>query len=225
MINSRLPKFVVCALLALIPSSAQADILYDNDGGGANGESRSASDYFVNGGFQVFRADDFSITAESLLTGASWHGFYNGTSTPPSAGDDFELAFYADDGGTPDSLPVNSAFLAFDVDVTRVESAVDGVFLYTSEFPPILWTDPSTTWLSIRNRTPDENDGDWGWLGVQRSGGNNAIKVNDEDWRDSGGQWRDFVLTGTAVPEPSSFGLIVLAFVVAFVVVAARRRR
>ena len=205
-------KYIFCMIvcLALTPiGQARADILYDNGLGAANVNVLYASDYdLASNGTQSFLADDFSLPNNSILTGVSWTGGYGISSNTPTAFDSFEIAFYNDSGGIPDDLP----FLSFNVDSNRVDTGLTldlgtginySLYQYNADFAfPVIWNDPGTFWVSIRNRTFGETNA-WGW-GSSDLGGFATFQLDGGPWQTFAFE-TDFQLLGTAaIPEPSS---------------------
>jgi hypothetical protein len=195
-------RFIASLLLPLL---AEAAVVYDNGAGGAAGIDNV---YPSDPDNSTFAADDFIPTASATLLSVQWTGIYAYVDTPPAT-DSFTIVFYADAAGFPGTVvgtfPVGNA-------VVRTDSGVDlfaGSDIYSYEATVNQAVTLGTSyWLSVYNDTTADTDDNWFW-GDIGGAGNSVASNNQIAWSSSDGQM-DFVLEGTAVPEPGTAGLLML---------------
>lgn len=208
----RVTLSVVLSLVIL--KASQADVIYDNNAGGAVGsDGRATSDL----DFNFVRADDVTLPSTTDVTGIQWTGSYNGTGNlsgivPP---DDFTISVYADAGGSPQT---SAALAFFDVgnSVNRTDTgllvggAFPGARVFSFEADINFTFDAGVRyWVSIAGDTSSTPTSDFfEWHGLNDQGNSFSTNNGAASWvaRDIR---LDFRLT--AVPEPTSLGLLVLA--------------
>jgi hypothetical protein len=144
--------------------------------------------------------DDFTLSSDTTLVGASWVGLYfsPATQAPISS---FSIAFYQDNAGTPGSEIAVGSFNSFN-ETSLGTSTGFPVFSYSVAFLPYTLSAGQYFFSVVANMPfPPE----WGWA-TSTTGDNGA--------------YQNFFGTGSpiytnnafslqqAVPEPSSFALL-----------------
>jgi hypothetical protein len=199
--------------------NANASILYDNGVTIANWDNSYLSSELQDGTFTQYSADDFTLSSTSIIQDVHWLGNYFPTDSPPTS-DDFVVRIYNDNGGVP--FDFGSEIYSYVLpSVTRTDTGFDfdntNVYEYSAIIDPFLAQAGDTYWLEIFNQI--ENVG-WFWGFSFEDAGNTAYRYipGFPDWENVPLE-SAFQLTGTVVPEPSTFlllggGLAGLAFVV-----------
>ena len=203
---------IVISMLASLEATAD-EVLFDNGVIQAQINLGAVSDYDGDSA-GVFRADDFVLANDSVVSTIFWTGFYS----PEGGGstEDFELAFYNDNG---DGAPSATPFFATDV---TVNSTIIGqvpvldvdLFEYEADLGSLRLDGQTNYWLSIRNRTFND-EGDWLWAGnffadgvgnlgrLHTSRGNAPWEAFDVD-----AAILDIRIEGQVVPEPSASAVL-----------------
>jgi len=129
--------FFVGALgAAALSAPAFAETVYDQPGTTAACAGACWTSSFGDGvGFQAY--DDFSLTADANVTGATWRGFIQG---PDSNGpvdpaiQDWTISFSADNSGAPGSVLYSHTFAAADVSTTFLGDSTFNGTVHVYEF-------------------------------------------------------------------------------------------
>lgn len=207
--------FAVGASLALSASLAQAAVVFSNL---PTNNSQQVSHHGAGG---PILADDFSPATAGAITRLEWWG----TRTADAR---WELAFHTDGAGQPQiNNPNSGALVKFGGDGLLTAFGVQDVvglpdiFHYTVDLtgPLVPFVNVgSTYWFTVANFS----DG-WQWadalngptVGSERFDAHRSVGAICTDGGPHCGPWTDvhtdFAFRVTAVPEPSSLALVVLA--------------
>lgn len=204
------------ALLSGIATSANASTLYTQGYDGTANLWSSQNDTTGGNGNYATVYDDFTLAADSTITGVNFTGgFFNPSTVAPISG--FTVSFYADNAGQPGGTLIGS-FIAGN----GSQTCVDNICTYNvgTNFAASAGTQ---YWMSIVADLPFPPQ--WGWAqgtggdgqSVQDFFGNRTVLTSDVA----------FTLSGvtTAVPEPSTWAMLILGMgVVGGTMRSARRR-
>ena len=143
-------------------------------------------------GFRV--ADDFQVTLDSSVDQVQWWG------EPRPRTNDFTFAFYADNGGLPDSLLLSMDGHGL---VSMPTSPSFSHRMYTATLDtPFVVTSGIRYWFSVFDQGSDSH---WGWLTASNDVGMTHARTlvpPGNSWTIDNGFSLAYRLT-TAVPEPS----------------------
>ena len=210
------------ALVLAAVSNLQADVIYAPV---PIGSSPRTSDYGSSGGGSGFRTfDNFTPSFSANIETISWRGLFFGDISPAAAPSpdvlNWEIAFYADNGGEPGSLLAFESFAAADVASTfRGTGVLNAQNTYNVSFydysvtltNPFTVTSGTEYWLSVLSRSSSVNPS-FALLGA--TGGDDLsyqeLLGPDLSVLSAGGVARDraVILEGTPVPEPSMIVLL-----------------
>jgi hypothetical protein len=152
-------------------------------------------------------ADDVTLATSAVVTSVTWWGTFGSTDTPvlPVS---FDLVFYADSGGLPDS----GSILAF----TSVQFATladtgddlngDDIYVFQADVAPVQLAAGVKVWFSVLADTANDGDDDFLWR-LDRHGNSARRFPMSNPFIASINSVPLFVLEGNLVPEPSSFAL------------------
>ena len=149
-------------------------------------------------------AEDFTLTASSLVRGVSWAGIVYGTGTPTT----FTISFYTNSGGLPGSL-----IYTYDVtpSVTDLEVLTnsDETYSYNASLPDTLLYGSTEYWVSI---VADGSTSTFGWATGTGPGDGFAYAYPPSPGFSLSSTTDDLSLTlfgsPAPTPEPSSLALL-----------------
>ena len=211
--------------------AAQAAVIFEQNVGGSpapDGVESTADDQRPPAALES--ADGFMVNPRVALTTISWWGVYD--AGVPAAGDDFSLRIFADNGGSPGSLPL-AEYIG--IPTSRTSTGMSDVlgaeiFEYSTGVAAGLTLDPGDYYLSVVNAVNRVSDSlNWFWT--------QGVGVDGENWRrdtTTSLAWgpadppSDFDLAfrieGDSVPGVAVPVLPTLLLMVPFVAFVARRR-
>lgn len=213
------------ALLLASTGVASAQAVYSQPGTETCDPSCWTSHYNVAGsGFRAF--DNFTFSTDAQITSVSWQGIYIGnppTGTAPGPNTfQWDLGFFADSGNAPGAAIYAFSLPAASVTTTQIgsgmfESQAVNLYAFEAALPLALDVGANTQyWFSPLSRaanflfspffswSPATATFD-GYTFQTDNSGNIYSRPND----------RAFALAGTAmgsVPEPATWGLMILGF-------------
>jgi hypothetical protein len=209
------------ALLLALPTAAAGLPVFDN---GVTADQLGQGDVAtsdMNGGTPRQRiADDFSFDEATDVSGIRFvGGFFPGNTTEP---ENFQLRFFADDGGQPGAVIGSPIALT----TTRQDTGFDwdgglaeplDLYTFSGSFAPVSFA-PGSYWFSVLATTPP--GGDEFVLVALRNAGTLA------DSLDQGLTWRllNESLSFVLLPEPSS-ALLAAAALLGVAAASSRRAR
>lgn len=172
----------------------QPEEVFDNGAGGVD----TPGQIFADSPGDRLSADDVTLAETTLVTSIAWFGRYQDpiNNNAPVEVDDFTIAIYADDDGTP----ADGGLLAeFNVgnEVSRTPTDRNFIFSYEADID-FLMEAGVRYWVSLRNNTPDD-PASFQWL-VDPDLTNNVHFSGDggATWLFQG-QQADFRLSGVTV--------------------------
>ena len=205
---------IVVAVVSLFsPVSKASTILFDNLNGSAITSATPNDLQFAE------TVDDVTFATTTVVTGINWSGLYEalagGDDFVSAADDDFVVNIYSDNAGTPG--PLLQSFSLGNA-VNRTPGATvpfSGPLIQSFDYSANInftFNAGVTHWLSILNNTPGDTDVFFQSTGT---GGNTFGRITGEGFTDQaqGGEGfaTNFQLTFTAIPEPSSVGILALS--------------
>lgn len=179
----------------------QPEAVFDNGAGGVN----TRGQVFADSPGDRLNADDVVLSETTLVTSIAWFGRYQDpiNNNAPVEVDDFTIAIYADDGGSPAS---GQPLAEFNVGNAAGRTPTDRNFIFSYEADINFLMEAGVRyWVSLRNNTPDD-PASFQWL-VNPDLTNNVHFSGDggATWLFQG-QQADFRLSGVTVPEPNGDG-------------------
>lgn len=217
--------FLVVALVSLFSPLCMATtttVVFDNLNGAplTNGAPNDRTSGSFPTEFAGETVDDVTFNTTTVVTGINWTGVYGGfgDGVVAAADDDFEIRIYADNAGTPGGLLANFAV------GNAVNRTLGTTQLFTGNITQnfnfsadidFTFDANVTHWLSVLNNTAGESDD---FFQSTATGGNTFaqfLNMPDAEFLDQAqngavGFGTNFQLTFTAVPEPSSAGILAL---------------
>lgn len=198
----RLRNWVAVALVGIMASSANADVLYSQptfDGAGAAFSS-------LGGGAQ--NADSFSLGGAVNVGALRWWGSYF-----TSDSDDFIVRLFADNGGSPGNVIQEYSGIS----VTKAQAGLQDVngadvFQYDFDLADFVLSS-GTYYLSVMNETLQS---EWSWSFASFKDASSLLRGADSDaWHPESDDLA-FEVIGTRqnqqdVPEPESIALLAVA--------------
>lgn len=178
----------------------QPEEVFDNGAGGVNTPGQVFAD-----STERLNADDVTLAETTLVTSIAWNGRYSNVqnNNAPAAVDDFTIAIYADDGGSPASGQPLAEFNVGDA-VGRTPTDRNFVFSYEADIN-FLMEAGVRYWVSLRNNTPND-PATFQWLVI-------PDVVNDVHFSGDGGatwilqgQQADFRLSGVTAGPSNAAG-------------------
>jgi len=167
--------------------------------------------------FEEHSADNFSLTADTEITGIKWWGSFYDKNTSNNS---FDIKFFNDESGFPTSSFIEQFSVTATRTTTSLRDSFDAeVFLFEASLGAFDLLENTAYYVSIVH--PDDAiDDEFYWLLSDESGTNFTRNTNaseNNDWED--GQTAQgnlaFSLQGNqaaTVPEPNTVVLFVLAF-------------
>ena len=182
-------------------TNTYAAVIYDN---GMNDiVTGILSSESQNGITTQYVGDSFNIPTQAIITDIHWIGFYYPDDNPPTT-DSFIKKIYTELFGLPDSVG-GPFYIDIVGSANKTDTGVDfgsyNLYEYTTIIDPFMAQAGQTYWLEIYNEIDNV-----GWYWATAEGGNLAFRQTD-DWYPFELETR-FQLTGTVVPEPSTFILL-----------------
>ena len=168
--------------------------VFDNGAGGIN----TPGQIFADSLSDSLSADDATLAETTLVTSIAWTGRYQDpiNNNAPVAVDDFTIAIYADDNGSPADGRLLAEFNVGN-EVNRTATDRNFMFAYEADIDFLMEAD-TRYWVSLRNNTPGDT-GSFQWLvhpdltsNVHFSGDGGATWLFQ-------GQQADFRLSGVTV--------------------------
>lgn len=214
-------KSIAAGALLALAGAASADVLYTQPWNGTSEAYSSQNDTTGGNGNFATAYDDFVIGASSFLNGFNWTGVYfNPSVQGPIEG--FTITLYDDAGGTPGDAFAAGFFTDFN---ETFLGSPDGFVTYSysvtfADFGPV---DAGTYWLSI---VPDLGfPPQWGWA-VSDVGNGNGYQCFTGTCTTLGVNFAFDVIGDPAaiVPEPATWGMMILGFGMVGATVRNRRR-
>lgn len=184
--------------------NGQPEEVFDNGAGGVN----TPGQVFADSPGDRLNADDVVLAETTLVTSIAWTGRYQDpiNNNAPVEVDDFTIAIYADDSGSP----ADGQLLAeFNVGNEANRTPTDRNFIFSYEADINFLMEAGVRyWVSLRNNTPDDL-ASFQWL-VDPDLTNNVHFSGDggATWLFQG-QQADFRLFGVALAPPSPAAIAV----------------
>ncbi len=197
----------------LLAAHASADVIFSQtpaaiDRGGVT--SDRAAEPNGNQG-----ADDVTLSTTQTARSVTWRGFF--TSREPVATPlAFQLLFYADDNGVPDTTiaPLSTTLVPIASTNQFIDTGIDvgdsDVFPFSANLNPIELQANETVWFSVLAQTRDDAPGRFAWtlpFTDEPTAVRSDVTNNAPFSRTAGGPYY-FVLDNTPIPEPTSLGLL-----------------
>ena len=216
--HSHLKRAGAAILAALaMAGSAAADVIYQQAGTGAACAGACWTSSFGDGvGFQAY--DNFTLSADAQITGATWRGFIqsaSGTEAVDPTITSWQVSFSADSGGAPGAILASSTFAAADVTTTFLGvSSFSGpvnVYEFSVALPAAFAATAGTTyWFSPFASQPHFYPF-FSW--------SPAVATGDDSFQVSRPDNTTFVRSGDrafsllgGVPEPAAWTVMLLGF-------------
>lgn len=195
--------FTMAALLAFVASPALADVLHDN--GGFTGVANT---------FQLHMpVDDFMLSSDALLTGASLYAYRSMRDFRSEGALDY--AIFSSSSGLPGAVVASGPTTSF------VQTAVFDfgnpyfhVYQFDIEFAaPVPVQADQTYWFGAQLKRQNYYEDEWYWTFADEVRGASSLTSSldgSAGWANHFNKDRAFYLTGTAapVPEPTSAALL-----------------
>lgn len=177
----------------------QAENVFDNGAGGVN----TPGQVFADSPGDRLSADDVELAETTLVTSIAWFGRYQDpiNNNAPVEVDDFTIAIYADDNGSPADGRLLAEFKVGN-EVNRTATDRNFIFAYEADID-FLMEAGVRYWVSLRNNTPGDT-ASFQWL-VDPDLTNNVHFSGDggATWLFQG-QQADFRLSGVTATQPAT---------------------
>lgn len=206
---------------------ALADVVYDQPGTSAACAGACwTSSAGATGGFQTY--DDFTLTGDAGITGATWRGFIKPSTGGPvdPAVTTWNVSFSADSAGTPGTILYSHDFAAANVTATLLGVGDFGgpvnVYEFSVALPTAFAASAGTTyWFSPFAMQPDFFPF-FSWSPAANTSGSSfqVLRPTGTTFVRPG----DRAFSLSAVPEPQTWALMITGFCGAGVILRSRRR-
>jgi len=202
---------VPAGLVSAEPIFSQTKIVSYDIQGSSIGSDRDA---IWGAGAQMF--DDLTLASSATVRSVTWWGIlgFEGTPVTPVS---FDLIFYGDAGGLPDTSNVigssNVSFLS--LTSTGFEINDDDVYEFQADVTPTVLPGGTKVWFSVLADTSNDIDDNFLWA-VEWSQDESLGKVahraplTETEPFDVWNGMQLFILDDAAVPEPASLSLLAL---------------